>query len=270
MSAAPPAAGRVPGPSDHLDPHRPPSGAVVLQLRGASVVHGAHRALDDVDLVVRAGERVALLGPSGAGKSTMLSLLSGATEPDAGAVLLFGEDLAAVGPRRRRALAARVGALTQDLDLVEHVRVLHNVAAGRLGRMPLRTALVRLLTARADDEVRGVLEQVELPWALHARTQQLSGGERQRVAVARLLLQRAEAVLADEPASSLDPTTARQVLDLLRSSATTGTTLISLHQPEAARQSFTRVLGMRGGRVVLDLPSARLTDEHLDDLYARA
>lgn len=245
------------------------SAGPVLELRGVSVVHGAHRALDDVDLVVRAGERVALLGPSGAGKSTLLSLLSGAAEPSAGAVLLFGEDLATAGSRRRRELAARVGALTQDLDLVEHVRVLHNVAAGRLGRLPLRTALVRLLTARADDEVREVLTQVELPWAVHARTHQLSGGERQRVAVARLLLQRAEAVLADEPASSLDPTTARQVLDLLRSSATTGTTVVSLHQPEAARHTFTRVVGLRRGRVVLDLPPDRLSDDRLDELYAR-
>ncbi len=261
MSAALPVADPAPGA---------PPAAPVLELRSASVVHGTHRALDDVDLVVRAGERVALLGPSGAGKSTLLSLLSGATDPDAGTVLLFGEDLAAVGSRRRRALVARVGALTQDLALVEHVRVLHNVAAGRLGRIPLHTALARLLTARADDEVRAVLAQVELPWATHARTHQLSGGERQRVAVARLLLQRAEAVLADEPASSLDPTTARQVLDLLRHSATTGTTVVSLHQPEAARETFTRVIGMRHGRVVLDLPPSRITDERLDELYARA
>ena len=248
----------------------PPSAPAVLELRGVSVVRGAHRALDGVDLAVRAGERVALLGPSGAGKSTLLSLLSGAAEPDAGSVLLFGEDLASAGARRRRALAARIGALTQDLDLIEHVRVLHNVEAGRLGRSPLRTALLRLLTARADDEVRAVMAQVELPWALHARTQQLSGGERQRVAVARLLLQRAEAVLADEPASSLDPTTAREVLELLRDSATTGTTVVSLHQPEAARLTFTRVVGLRHGRVVLDLPPSRLTDDRLVELYARA
>ena len=88
--------------------------------------------------------------------------------------------------------------------------------------------------------------------------------------MARLLLQRAEAVLADEPASNLDPTTARQVLDLLRGSATTGTTVVSLHQPEAARHTFTRVVGLRGGRVALDVLSARLTDDHLDELYARA
>ncbi|MCV2490822.1 ATP-binding cassette domain-containing protein [Geodermatophilus sp. YIM 151500] len=242
----------------------------MFELRGVTVVRGTHRALDEVDLVVGPGERVALLGPSGAGKSTLLALLSGATDPDTGAVLLFGEDLARLAHRRRRELTARVGALTQDLDLVEHVRVLHNVAAGRLGRIGLGPALLRLLTARADDEVREVLARVDLPWALHARTQHLSGGERQRVAVARLLLQRAEAVLADEPASSLDPTTARDVLELLRGSATTGTTVVSLHQPSAARHTFTRVVGLRRGRVALDLPPGRLTDDLLDDLYARA
>jgi phosphonate transport system ATP-binding protein len=242
----------------------------VLELDGVRVVHGSHAALDGVDLRVAAGERVALLGPSGAGKSTLLSLLTGASVPDAGRVRLFGHDLATLAPRRRRAVAARVGSLTQDLDLVEQVRVLHNVNAGRLGRWPLRRALAALLTSRPDAEVRAVLDQVGLPWALHARTEQLSGGERQRVAVARLLVQCADVVVADEPASSLDPTTARDVLGLLRGSATTGTTVVSLHQPELARHTFTRVLGLRRGHVVLDVPSAELRDHHLDELYARA
>ena len=242
----------------------------VLELDGVRVVHGSHPALDGVDLRVRAGERVALLGPSGAGKSTLLSLLTGAAAPDAGTARLFGHDLALLPGRRRRQVAARIGSLTQDLDLVEQVRVLHNVNAGRLGRWPLRTALAALLTARPDAEVREVLDQVGLPWAVHARTEQLSGGERQRVAVARLLVQRAEVVVADEPASSLDPTTAREVLGLLGSSATTGTTVVSLHQPELARGAFTRVVGLRRGHVVLDVPAAELDDSHLEQLYARA
>lgn len=242
----------------------------VLEVEDARVVHGSHPALDGVDLRVRSGERVALLGPSGAGKSTLLSLLTGATTPHAGRVRVLGHDLAALPVRRRRQVAARVGSLTQDLDLVEQVRVLHNVNAGRLGRWPLRTALAALLTSRPDAEVRAVLDQVGLPWAMHARTEQLSGGERQRVAVARLLVQRADVVVADEPASSLDPTTAREVLGLLSSSATTGTTVVSLHQPELARGAFTRVVGLRRGRVVLDVPAAELHDAHLDELYARA
>lgn len=255
----------TPGDAEHEDP-----GGVVLELDAVRVVHGQHTALDGVDLRVRAGERVALLGPSGAGKSTLLSLLTGATTPDQGTVRLFGEDLATLPPRRRRRTAARIGSLTQDLALVEQVRVLHNVNAGRLGRWPLRRALVALLTSRPDPRVRAVLDQVGLPWAMHSRTEQLSGGERQRVAVARLLVQEADVVVADEPASSLDPTTARDVLGLLRGSATTGTTVVSLHQPELARHTFTRVVGLRGGRVVLDLPSAELGEGHLEELYARA
>lgn len=242
----------------------------VLELDAVRVVHGQHTALDGVSLHVRSGERVALLGPSGAGKSTLLSLLTGAATPHGGTVRLFGHDLATLPPRRRRRVAARVASLTQDLALVEQVRVLHNVNAGRLGRWPLHRALGALLTSRPDPEVRAVLDQVGLPWALHSRTEQLSGGERQRVAVARLLIQRADVVVADEPASSLDPTTARDVLTLLRGSATTGTTVVSLHQPELARATFTRVVGLRGGRVALDVPAAELSDDHLDELYARA
>lgn len=246
------------------------AGGTVLELDAVRVVHGHHVALDGVTLHVRSGERVALLGPSGAGKSTLLALLTGATDPHGGSVRLFGQDIATLPPRRRRRVAGRVASLTQDLALVEQVRVLHNVNAGRLGQWPLRRALLALITSRPDAEVRAVLDQVGLPWALHSRTEQLSGGERQRVAVARLLIQRADVVVADEPASSLDPTTARDVLALLRDSATTGTTVVSLHQPELARQTFTRVVGLRDGRVALDVPAAELGDEHLDELYARA
>lgn len=242
----------------------------VLRLRAAALDYGTHRALHDIDLSIASGERVAVLGPSGSGKSTLLSILTGSLLPTGGAVEIFGADLAQAAPTRRRQLTARLGSLRQGLDLIDTVRVLHNVNAGRLGRWPVHRAMLALLTARADDEARRVLEQVGLPWATHARVAQLSGGERQRVAIARLLLQGAEVVVADEPVSSLDPTTARDVLDLVCASATTGTVVVSLHQPQLARRSFTRALGLRDGRIIFDLPADEVSPLLLDSLYARA
>lgn len=245
-------------------------GPPVLDLLGVGHSFGRHAALTDVDLAVGAGERVALLGPSGAGKSTLLRLLTGALDPDRGEVRVFGDGLARLDGRRRREAQRRVGSLAQDLALVEQVRVLHNVNAGRLGTWSSLRALRALVTTRPEPVVATALEEVGLGWAAHARTEHLSGGERQRVALARLLVQGADVVVADEPVSSLDPTTSERVLGLLCASARTGTAVVSLHQPELARGHFTRMVGLREGRIVLDCRAGDLTSGHLDELYARA
>ncbi len=241
----------------------------VLELTGVGATFGRHAALDGIDLTINRGERVALLGPSGSGKTTLLRLASGALDPTAGRVRVFGHELRCLTSRQRRAVQRRIGSLAQDLDLIEQVRVLHNVNAGRLGNWSVPRALASLLTSRADEEATAGLERVGLAWAAHARTEQLSGGERQRVAIARLLMQRAEVVVADEPVSSLDPTTALDVLGLLGAGATTGTTLVSLHQPEMARHHFTRAVGLRAGRLAFDVSSSDVRSTHLDELYAR-
>ncbi len=250
--------------------------APALELSGVSVVLGGHAALDGVDLTVAPGERVALLGASGAGKSTLLRLLAGAVAPTAGEVRVLGRPLAGLtGPARRHVLS-RVASLTQDLALIEQVRVLHNVNAGRLGAWSVPRALLGLVSTRADEVACSALDEVALGWAVHSRVEQLSGGERQRVALARLLVQDAEVLVADEPVASLDPTTSARVLALLCGSREqraggprrAGTAVVSLHQPELARDHFTRVVGLRAGRVVLDVgvPDLRVAD--LDELYA--
>ncbi|NGO73800.1 ATP-binding cassette domain-containing protein, partial [Streptomyces boncukensis] len=186
-------------------------------LRGAGRRFGPHEALRGLDLTVGAGERVAVLGASGAGKSTLLALLNGALEPTAGSVEVLGEQPALLPPARRRLLQRRIGSVSQDLALIERVRVVHNVNAGRLGHWSTARALASLVWPRSLGAVRDALDRVGLGWALHERTERLSGGERQRVAVARLLVQAPELVVADEPVASLDPVRAADILGLLGS-----------------------------------------------------
>jgi phosphonate transport system ATP-binding protein len=240
----------------------------VVRLRGAGRRFGAHAAVVDVDLTIAAGERVAILGTSGAGKTTLLSMLNGSLRATSGAVEVLGENLANLPPTRLRAVQRRIGTISQRLDLVDQVRVLHNVNAGRLGKWSATTALATLISSRADPTATEALARVGLPWAVHERTERLSGGERQRVAIARLLVQNPELVLADEPVSSLDPARAAEVLDLLGELARPVTVVLSLHQPELARRHCTRVIGLRGGRLVFDLPADELGDQVLADLYA--
>lgn len=247
----------------------PPSASPMIRLRGAGRSFGRHVALTDIDLEVRAEERVAVLGASGAGKSTLLALLAGSLPPTSGSVELFGHDLYRLTPARRRQLQRRIGTVSQRVTLVEQVRVLHNVNAGRLAEWSTGRALGSLLWPRGLDEVREALERVGMGWALHERTERLSGGERQRVAIARLLVQRPELVLADEPVSSLDPVHATDVLTLLGDDALARTLVVSLHQPVLAHEHCTRALGLREGRVVFDLPISELDQPELHDLYAR-
>ena len=246
------------------------SPVAVARLRAAGYSFGLTAALRDIDLTVHPGERIAVLGASGAGKSTLLKLLNLSLSPTQGSVEVLGADATTLSAAALRDTRRRIGAVSQDLALIDQVRVLHNVNAGRLGRWGTMRALASLIWARPDAEVLQALDQVGLGWAVHERTERLSGGERQRVAVARLLVQKPELVLADEPVSSLDPTRAAAVLSLLGTTVEGGSLVVSLHQPELARAHCTRVLGLREGRLVLDLPAAELSDAALDELYARA
>jgi phosphonate transport system ATP-binding protein len=239
----------------------------VVVLRGAGRRFATHDALADVDLTIRAGERLAILGASGAGKSTLLSMLNGSLPATSGDVEVLHTPLAGLPPARLRAVQRRIGTISQRLDLIDQVRVLHNVNAGRLGRWSSLRALAALAWPHPDAAAIEALEKVGLSWAIHERTERLSGGERQRVAIARLLLQEPELVLADEPVSSLDPTRAAGVLELLCTPAMPVTLVVSLHQPELARRHCTRAVGLQGGRLIFDLPADRLDDSVLDDLY---
>ncbi len=216
-----------------------------------------------------AGERVAVLGPSGAGKSTLLGVLNGSVAPTAGQVRVLGADPGALsGPALRR-LRARTGTMHQHLELVGPLRVVHNVNAGRLGTWSAARALRSLVQPQGLDDVRTALARVGLADRMFERTDRLSGGQRQRVALARLLVQRPDLVLADEPASALDPALADRALELLGGLALDrgGALLACLHDPALALRHCDRVVGLVDGRVTLDAPAASLSLTELEGFY---
>jgi phosphonate transport system ATP-binding protein len=242
----------------------------VVRMRGVGRRFGERVALHEVDLDVAPGERVAVLGPSGAGKSTLLGMLSAVQRPTSGTVEVLGHDLATLSPRALREVQRRVGAVQQRLDLVDQVRVVHNVNAGRLARWSAARALWALAVPHADDVVERALARVGLPRAAYEHTERLSGGERQRVALARLLVQQPDLVVADEPVSSLDPSRAAEMLEALGEASPSGTLVVALHQPDLARRHCTRVVGLRHGRVVVDAPADGVNEHHLAELYQLA
>ena len=241
----------------------------VLSLRGVRVDYGRHAALDGFDLEVHAGERVALVGPSGAGKTTVLRLCTGSVRPNGGKVDVLGHELGAASAEELRALRRRVGTVYQQLHLVGPLRVVHNVNAGRLGMWSRRRALRSLVKPVEVDVARAALARVGIASKLFERTDRLSGGEQQRVALARVLVQEPELILADEPVSSLDPARAEEVMDLLVEvvAGRSRTMLVSLHDFGLARRRCDRIVGVKAGRVVFDLPAGDVSDELGAALY---
>jgi phosphonate transport system ATP-binding protein len=229
----------------------------VVRLDGVSVVIGARRALDRVSLQVSAGERVALVGPSGAGKSTLLRLCTRAVDADTGTVRVLGEELSRLSARELAALRRRVGTVHQQLHLVDRLRVVHNVNAGRLGQWPWWRSLWSLASPRDAYPAREALAATGIGDRWDERTDRLSGGEQQRVALARVLVQAPDLVLADEPVSSLDPARADEVVRLLCDTVASGhrALVVSLHDFDLAVRRCDRLVGLRDGRVLFDLPA---------------
>jgi phosphonate transport system ATP-binding protein len=238
-----------------------------LALRQVTLNGRTGPRLDRVSLTVGAGERVALLGPSGAGKSSLLGVANGLLRPDGGAVLWWDRPPAAA-PRLRRRQQARIGTLWQDLRLVEQLTVRQNLNAGRLAVWGWRRALLNLLLRLDTTANLAALSAVDLgEELLDQPVSALSGGQRQRVAIARLLRQEPDLLLADEPLSGLDPRRGAALLDLLlRQAEAPRALLLSLHRPDLLA-GFDRVVGLRQGRVLFDRPRPALSAADLEGLY---
>lgn len=216
------------------------SRAPILECRGLRKTYGSGRVvLDGLDLVLCAGEFVAIMGDSGVGKSTLLNLIACLDSADGGEVRIAGEpvmnlpDAAATSLRRRK-----LGFVFQAFHVLPHLTLYQNVA------VPL------LLNGMAPEPARAMLMAVGLDGRGDDMPRELSGGELQRVAIARALVHKPDLLLADEPTGNLDPQTAREVLELFRAQIkATGAATIMVTHSEAAAAFADRVLLLSGGRL---------------------
>src|SRR6266852_3800435 len=192
-AGAPPGPKRVANAVDDLVPEKA-TAACKLEMIGKRF--GSFRALQGLDLTNRRGERVGIVGASGAGKTTLLRLLNTSLFPTEGTVQILGADPTRLNPSALRALRGRIGTVYQQLLLVPQVSVLQNVISGRLARISLWKAATSLWSRSEAERVAAVLDRVGLASKIYERVDRLSGGEQQRVAIARMLYQDTEMIIA--------------------------------------------------------------------------
>jgi phosphonate transport system ATP-binding protein len=260
----------APTTSQATGPHKAESAdAEICRVSNVGHSYGTRVALRNVSLTIERRQTVALVGPSGAGKTTLLRLIAGMLQPITGEITLYGLQPAELKDTAER--TRLVGMMQQRLDLVSQLSVRHNVEAGMLGRWSTARSLAALFLPLTYQPANAAMDRVGLAGRESERVSRISGGEQQRVAMARLLVQDPQVILADEPVSSLDPALADDLLDLLREiSRERGRTIIaSLHTPELARTHFDRAIGLRDGSVAFDVPASDLSEELLAAVYRR-
>jgi polar amino acid transport system ATP-binding protein len=205
--------------------------------------NGTIHALDGVDMEIHKGEVVVIIGPSGSGKSTFLRSLNLLELPTAGQVLFEGVDITdpKVNINKHR---QKMGMVFQHFNLFPNMTILKNLTLGP-------TKLMKKSKAEAEALAMKLLERVGLADRANAYPSQLSGGQKQRVAIVRALCMEPEVMLFDEPTSALDPEMVGEVLDVMRSLAQDGMTMVVVtHEMGFAKEVGDRIVFMEGGQIV--------------------
>ena len=247
------------------------AGLAPLVLTDVSKIYGDTAALQGVSFSIPAGALVVLLGPSGAGKSTIFRCVTGLTRPDSGSIEVAGAEINTLSGRALREARRNIGLIFQQFNLIGRLSAIKNVLGGRLGHAPTWRVVLRLFERRDRQLALANLDSVGLLDKAYQRADSLSGGQQQRVAIAGVLTQESQIILADEPVSSLDPESSETVLTILKAiSRERGiAVLCSLHQVDLARRYADRIIGLRAGQVVYDGLATELTEQALDRIYRR-
>jgi len=244
---------------------------IQIQAEKLTLGYGRKKVVRSVDLSITKGEFLSIIGPSGVGKSTLLMGLNATTSILGGSLNVLDNNIGTIGNRELRVLRSKIGVIFQGFNLVARLSVLDNIASGMLHRKLFFAALFKYYSRQQYEEIYEYMKVVGIEQEAISRCDRLSGGQKQRVAIARAIAQRPEIILADEPVSSLDPVSARSVLETLKNANEKyGITVIAnLHQLDYAREFCNRIIGMNSGRIVYDGPPESLSAVAVEEIYEK-
>ncbi len=237
----------------------------IIELSKVFVKGDQKHRLSNINMSICSGEKIALIGANGAGKSSLISAINGTLKVDMGNATWHGSDLSKLKPRQRLQIAT----IWQDLRLIEELNVIQNINSGALGYHNFIWSLLNIFSPIESDLCLSYLEAVQLPKELlYKPLKELSGGQLKRVA----LRQKANLLLADEPIANLDQILLKEIIELLTGKKKSNsiiipeTVLISIHDTNLIN-SFTRVIGLYEGEIIIDKPTNELDLSELNSLY---
>lgn len=229
----------------------------MIELKDVRKSFGKNEVLKGINLQIDKGEVVVIIGPSGSGKSTVLRTMNYLEEPTSGHVIVDNMDLS--DKKKLNEVRTEVGMVFQNFNLFPHMTVLDNLTLAQIN--------VRKTSKKdAEDIALKLLERVGLADKANMYPDSLSGGQKQRVAIARALAMKPKVMLFDEPTSALDPEMVREVLDVMKSLADEGMTMVIVtHEMGFAKEVADRVLFVDGGQVLEDGTPAQVFDAPTSD-----
>lgn len=229
----------------------------MIDLKDVRKSFGKNEVLKGINLHIDKGEVVVIIGPSGSGKSTVLRTMNYLEEPTSGQVIVDGMDLS--DKNKLNEVRTEVGMVFQNFNLFPHMTVLENLTLAQIN--------VRKTDKKtANDIAMKLLERVGLSDKANVYPDSLSGGQKQRVAIARALAMKPKVMLFDEPTSALDPEMVREVLDVMKSLADEGMTMVIVtHEMGFAKEVADRVLFVDGGLILEDGSPSQVFDAPTSD-----
>jgi len=242
----------------------------VLEFKNVSKVYDrVTTALSDVSFAVNEGEIVSIIGPSGSGKSTILRCTNRLVNASHGDITFDGHDVIKAGKKEIRQIRKKIGMVFQHYNLVYRLSVVENVLHGRLGHKFELTGALGHYTEQEKEEAFHILEKLNLAEQAYKRCDELSGGQKQRVGIGRAIMQAPRLLLCDEPIASLDPSSAKTIMDHLHDISRTMklTCVLNLHQVDVALRYSDRIIGLAAGRIIYDGPPDKLEKSTIYEIY---
>ncbi|WP_077622253.1 phosphonate ABC transporter ATP-binding protein [Sediminibacillus massiliensis] len=243
----------------------------MIELKNLSVKYkgSESNALTDINLTFHKGDFVCILGKSGSGKSTLIRCLNGLQQPTEGDVYWNGSSLSTMSEEEIRKVRRKTGMIFQHFNLIPRLSVLQNVLTGMFGYRSTIKNLLGMFTEQEKKQAKQVIFDVGLEDQLNRRVEKLSGGQKQRVGIARAILQQPEALLGDEPVSSLDPGTSNHIFTLLQEMhrRLQLLSIINVHDVTLAKRYATRIIALKAGEIIFDGKPSEFDDEKFFDTY---
>ena len=229
----------------------------MIKLENVHKSFGKNEVLKGIDLHIEKGQVVVIIGPSGSGKSTVLRTMNYLEEPTSGKVIVDGMDLS--DKSKLNKVRTEVGMVFQNFNLFPHMTVMENLTLAQ-------TKVRKTSNDEAKKIGQSLLDRVGLKDKANAYPDSLSGGQKQRVAIARALAMKPKVMLFDEPTSALDPEMVREVLDVMKSLAEEGMTMVIVtHEMGFAKEVADRVLFVDGGLILEDDTPEKVFDASTND-----